>query len=190
MISGERKIWNGTSQYFLIPYSSQWWFSCFVHLCLRTHYVERHIKLPLQHVKRPGLPNHLSYSNFVSLASRGSSFAGWYFYFELSVQFSECKLSPLHLSVVFRVIQLVLSDHLCYLLLRALERSVGTFFPFLPLLEQTLTTGSSITYQSAYPRMEIKHGMLTQKIAESAGTSGKVTDSWAVPGGSHPKRVS
>ena len=75
-------------------------------------------------------------------------------------------MNPLHLSVVFRVTQLVLSDDLCYSLLRGLERSVKTFFPFVPLLEPTLTTGSSTRHQSAYPREEIKHGMLTKKVAE------------------------
>lgn len=57
----------------------------------------------------------------------------------------------------------VLSDDLCHSLLRGLERSVKTFFPLVPLLEPTLTTGSSTRHWLAYPREEIKRGMLTQK---------------------------
>jgi len=75
-------------------------------------------------------------------------------------------MSPLHLSVVFGVTSLVFSDDLCNSLLRGLERSVKTFFPFVPLLEPTLTTGSSTRHQSAYPREEIKQRMITQKAVQ------------------------
>lgn len=61
------------------------------------------------------------------------------------------------------------------------------FLPFCSSTGANLNHSSSTKHQSAYPREEIKHGMLTQKVAEPGWHHWK--SDRTVPEGSCPKRV-